>query len=305
MGNYIIKRFFISIATIFILITVCFFLLRSLPGNPFQGESVMDRQTIERLTRYYNLDKPVFSQYLTYLSNLLKGDLGYSYKFPGRSVNDIIARNFPISADLGLRAIAISYPVGLFLGCLAAKKRGKPTDFICVLIAILGISVPSFVIASIVQWVFGVKLGILPVAYWRGFSYTILPVFTIAIGRIAGTTRNMRANILEVMSQDYSVTAKAKGLSEPAILLKHQIRNSIAPMITGLGVEIASIVLGSMVIEQIFVLPGLGLYYTNAIRSLDYTMVMGITIFYGTILVFMNFLIDICYGLIDPRIRIH
>jgi len=289
---------------VFLLITVCFFLLRTLPGNPFQGDLILDKQTIERLTRYYGLDKPVISQYLSYLRNLLQGDLGYSYKYPGRSVNDIIANNFPISADLGLRAIAVSYPVGILLGCLAAKKRGKAADYICVLIAIAGISIPSFVLASVLQWVFGVKLGILPVAYWRGPSYAILPVMTIAVARIAGTTRAMRANVLDVMSQDYSVTAKAKGLSEPAILMRHQLRNSITPMITGLGVEIASVFLGSMVIEQIFILPGLGLYYTNAIRSLDYTMVMGITIFYGAVLVFMNFIIDLLYVVIDPRISI-
>ena len=160
-------------------------------------------------------------------------------------------------------------------------------------------------LASLLQWIFGVKLGILPVAYWKGFAYTILPVFSVAVSRIAGNTRSMRANLLETMSQDYSVTAKAKGLSESAILLRHQFRNSIVPMVTSLGTDIASIVMGSMVIEQIFVLPGLGLYYVNSIKALDYTMVMGITIFYGVVLVFMNFIVDLLYGLIDPRIRIH
>ncbi|MCL2006456.1 MAG: ABC transporter permease [Treponema sp.] len=304
MRQYIIKRIFISLLTLFILITICFFLLRTLPGNPFQTETVLDAQTVERLTRYYGLDRPLIEQYLSFMGNLLRGDLGYSFRFPGRTVNSIIQRNFPVSASLGLRALAISYPVGIFLGCLAAKKRGKALDFACVFAAIIGISIPSFVLAAMLQWVFGVRLGILPVAGWRTFSHTIMPVFAVALAGIAGTTRSMRANVLEVISQDYSTTAKAKGLSEPAILLKHQLRNAIAPVITGLGVQIASVFLGSMVIEQIFVIPGLGLYYTQAIRALDYTMVMGITIFYGAILITMNFFIDLLYVLIDPRITI-
>jgi oligopeptide transport system permease protein len=265
----------------------------------------MDEQTLERLTAFYGLDQPVLTQYLTYLGNLLQGDLGYSFRHPGRTVNEIIATNFPVSMDLGLRAIAVSYPIGILLGAVAAKNRGKPADFMCVVFAIVGVSIPSFVLASMMQWIFGVQLGVLPVAFWRGPAYAVLPVITLSMARIAGNTRGMRANFLEAMSQDYSVTAKAKGLSEPEITMKHQFRNSILPMITGLGPDLAAIVLGSMIVEQIFVLPGLGLYFVQAIQALDYTMVMGITIFYGTILVFLNFLVDLSYGLIDPRIRIH
>ncbi len=304
MIKYIIKRFFISILTLFVLITACFFLLRTLPGNPFQQDIVMDEQTLARLTRYYGLDKPLIAQYFTYLKNLFKGDLGYSYKYPGRTVNDIIAQNFPISADLGLRALIVGFPAGMLLGSLAARFRGKALDYVSVFIAIIGISVPSFVVATMLQWIFGVKLQILPIAYWRGFTHTILPVFAMSLGSIASEARAMRANMLEVSTQDYLVTAKAKGLSQRAIMFKHQIRNALVPMLTGMGLRAAGMIMGSLIIEQIFVLPGLGLYYTNAIKSLDYTMVMGLTIFYGSILIAMNFIVDLGYGLVDPRIRI-
>lgn len=304
MKRYIIKRFFISIATLFALITACFFLLRLLPGNPFQQGVVMDRETIDRLNRYYGLDRPLFQQFFVYLGNLLRGDLGVSFKYPGRTVNSIIAQNFPVSADLGLRALALGFPIGILLGCIAARKRGTKVDFLCVFVSILGISLPSFVVATLLQWTFGVKLGVLPVAYWDGWRSKILPVLAMSFGTVAGEVRSMRANMLEVIGQDYCVTAKAKGLSERTIMFRHQIRNAMVPMITGLGMRIAGIIMGSLIVEQIFVLPGLGQYYTNAIRSLDYTMVMGLTIFYGAILIAMNFLVDLCYGLIDPRIRL-
>ena len=305
MPRYILSRVLISVLTIFLLATACFFLLRVLPGNPFQQGIVLDQQTIDRLNKYYGLDKPLHVQYFNYVRSLLGGDLGYSYKYPGRTVNSIIARNFPVSADLGLRALAVGFPLGLLLGCIAAKRRGQFADFACVFIAVLGISLPSFVLATLMQWLFGVKLGLLPISGWKGFSYSILPVFAMAMGSIASETRSMRANMLEVISQDYSITAKAKGLGEWAVMVRHQIRNALVPMLTGLGMRVAGIIMGSLIIEQIFVLPGLGFYYTDAIKSLDYTMVMGITIFYGIILVFMNFLVDISYGLVDPRIRIY
>lgn len=305
MSRYILRRFIISVVTIFLLATACFFLLRVLPGNPFQQETVLDQQTIDRLNKYYGLDQPLYVQYFNYMKNLLKGDLGYSYKYPGRTVNSIIAKNFPVSASLGLRALALGFPLGLLLGCIAAKRRGQFADFACVFISIIGISLPSFVLATLMQWLFGVKLGILPVSGWKGFSYTIMPVLAMAMGSIAGETRSMRANMLEVISQDYSITAKAKGLGEWAVMFKHQVRNAMVPMLTGLGLRVAGIIMGSLIIEQIFVLPGLGFYYTDAIKSLDYTMVMGITVFYGTILVFMNFLVDLGYGLVDPRIRVY
>lgn len=304
MIRYVAKRMLISLLTIWVIATASFFLLRTLPGNPFQSDVVMTIEMRDQLMSHYGLDRPLWEQYVKYMTSALRGDLGYSFKYTGRSVNSIIAKHFPVSASLGLRAIAVGFPVGIFLGALAARKRGKPADYMCVFISIIGISVPSFVLASLTQYLFGVQLEVLPIAGWKGFAHTILPTLAMSLGMIAGETRSMRASMLEVASQDYIKTAKSKGLSARQVVWRHQIRNAMLPLLTGLGLRAASLLMGSLIIEQIFVIPGLGLYYTNAIRSLDYTMVMGLTIFYGSILVFTNFLVDISYGLVDPRVRI-
>jgi oligopeptide transport system permease protein len=304
MIRYIAKRILISFLTIWVIATASFFLLRILPGNPFQSDVVMTTEMRDQLMAHYGLDRPLWEQYLKYMTNALKGDLGYSFKYTGRSVDSIIAKHFPVSASLGLRAIAIGFPTGIFLGTVAARKRGTPADYLCVFISIVGISIPSFILASLTQYLFGVKLGVLPIAGWKGYMYTILPTFAMSLGMIAGETRSMRASMLEVASQDYIKTAKAKGLSARQVVWRHQIRNALLPLLTGLGLRSASLLMGSLIIEQIFVIPGLGLYYTNAIRSLDYTMVMGLTIFYGSILVFTNFITDLSYGLVDPRVRV-
>ena len=304
MFRYIMERLFISMVTIFLIATATFFLLRLLPGNPFQSTTVMTVEMRDQLMSYYGLDRPVIEQYAKYMTSALKGDLGYSFKYPGRSVNDVIKRHFPVSAILGLQALAVGFPVGLLLGVVAARNRGKPLDYMCVFVSIIGVSIPSFVLASLLQYIFGVKLDLLPIAGWGGFMSRVLPTLAMSFGMIAGEARSMRASMLEVSSEDYMKTAKAKGLSSWQIVWRHQIRNAILPLLTGLGLRAASLLMGSLIIEQIFVIPGLGLYYTNAIQSLDYTMVMGLTIFYGSILVFTNFFFYLSYGLVDPRIRI-
>jgi oligopeptide transport system permease protein len=292
------------VLTIWALATVCFFLLRSLPGNPFATEQLLKPEIQEKMMAYYGLDRPLFQQYLTYMGNLLKGDMGYSFKYVNRPVIQIIKTTFPISADLGLRSLAIGYPLGLFLGTLAARRRGKAADYICVLIAVLGVSVPSFVVGSLMQWVFGIKMGVLPIAQWKGFSYSIMPTITLAITTVASLARTMRASMLEVSGQDYMKTAKAKGLSEKEIVWHHQIRNALIPIITGLGPAVASTLMGSFIVEQLFAIPGIGKYFTESVQSLDYTTVLGLTVFFGIFLVSANFIVDILYGIIDPRIRV-
>lgn len=304
MTRYILRRLLISIVTVWILATVCFFLLRLLPGNPFQTEKLLSMEMQQRMMSYYGLDRPLFSQYLTYLGNLLHGDLGYSIKYNNRSVNGIIAGAFPISASLGLRALAFGLPVGLFLGVISARRRGRAVDYMCVFVAVIGISVPSFIMGSFLQYVFSVKLGLLPVALWKGFAYTILPVLTMSFGMIAGLTRVMRASMLEVSMQDYMKTAKAKGISTRQTVIRHQMRNALIPIVTGLGPMVASILMGTFVIETIFAIPGLGQHFVSSIQSLDYTMTLGLTVFYGSFMVTANFLVDLAYGLVDPRIRI-
>ena len=253
---------------------------------------------------YYGLDRPPLEQYLTFLSNLIRGDFGYSLKYVGQSVNGIIAQTFPVSAQLGLQAYLLSFPIGIFFGIIAARRRGRPLDYALVGFSVLGVSVPVFILASLLQYVFATELGWFPVAQWKGFAYTILPTLTLAIGSIAGKTRNMRTLMLEVISEDYVKTAKAKGLSSARIVWSHQIRNAIIPMIPSLGMEIVTILMGSFVVEQIFAIPGIGAYFVQSIQSLDYTMTLGLTVFFGVFVVSANFVIDLIYGLVDPRIRV-
>lgn len=290
--------------TIWALATVSFFLLRSLPGNPFATSSLMAPEIQKKMMAYYGLDKPLFEQYMTYMSNLIRGDMGVSIKYTNREVTKIISDTFPISADLGLRALAIGYPVGLFLGVLSARKRGQALDYACVIIAVIGLSIPSFVFGSLLQWLFGVKLGILPLAQWKSFAHTIMPTIAIAIGIIATVTRTMRASMLEVESADYIKTARAKGLSARKIVTRHELRNAMVPIITGLGPAVAFTLMGSFIIEQLFAIPGIGKYFVESVQSLDYTTVMGLTIFFGIFLVTANFIVDILYGMIDPRIHV-
>lgn len=290
--------------TIWALATVSFFLLRSLPGNPFATSSLMAPEIQKKMMAYYGLDKPLFEQYMTYMSNLIRGDMGVSIKYTNREVTKIISDTFPISADLGLRALAIGYPVGLFLGVLSARKRGQALDYACVIIAVIGLSIPSFVFGSLLQWLFGVKLGILPLAQWKSFAHTIMPTIAIAIGIIATVTRTMRASMLEVESADYIKTARAKGLSARKIVTRHELRNAMVPIITGLGPAVAFTLMGSFIIEQLFAIPGIGKYFVESVQSLDYTTVMGLTIFFGIFLVTANFIVDVLYGMIDPRIHV-
>ncbi|UZQ85693.1 ABC transporter permease [Thermoclostridium stercorarium] len=253
---------------------------------------------------YYGLDRPLIEQYFTYMKNLLRGNMGYSLKYTNRTVNSIIASTFPVSAELGLRALAVALPLGLALGVASARKRGKAVDYACVVVAVIGVSIPSFIMGSFLQYIFAIRLKILPVSQWESTAHTILPTAALALSLMATLTRVMRASMLEVVMQDYIKTAKAKGLSEGKIVWSHQIRNAMIPVLTMLGPMVASVLMGTFVIEKIFAIPGLGQHFVNSITGLDYTMTMGLTVFYGTFLVFANFIVDLVYGIVDPRIRI-
>lgn len=306
MRKYILKRLVISVVTIWLIATCSFFLIHALPGNPIAINSgkILSQETMERLTAYYGLDKPLIQQYGTFMKNLLHGDFGYSYKYPGQSVNGIIKSTFPISAQLGLQAYLISIPVGFLLGIIAARKRGKAIDYILVGFSAIGVSVPVFIIASILQMIFAVDLKWFPVSQWKSFAHTILPTMTLALGSIAGRTRGMRTLMLEIINEDYIKTAKAKGLSNFKIVWSHQIRNAMIPMIPMMGLEIVGMLMGSFVVEQIFAIPGIGSYFVTSIQSLDYTMTLGLTVFMGIFVVVANFIVDLIYGLVDPRIRV-
>jgi oligopeptide transport system permease protein len=300
--KYILKRFTISLITIWVLTTIVFFLIRVLPGDPFTSDKTTP-QIKASMMKYYGLDKPVYVQYAKYIKNLLQGDMGYSLKFKNRTVNQVIINAFPNSAELGIRALMIAIPIGILLGIISALNHNKAWDYGSMIIAVIGVSVPSFIIGGLLQYVFAIKLKWLPVAQWKGFEYTILPSVALALGTLALVARLMRASMLEVTGQDYILTAEAKGLPIYKIVWKHQIRNAILPVVTVLGPIAAALITGTFVIEQIFAIPGLGKHYVNGIQSLDYTLVLGLTIFYGAFVIMLNFIVDIIYGFVDPRIR--
>ncbi|WP_313343477.1 ABC transporter permease [Sedimentibacter sp.] len=303
MANYILKRLWISLITILVLVTVVFFLVRLMPGDPFTSDKLTP-EIRANLERYYGFDKPLIVQYFTYIKNLAQGDFGYSIKYVNQSVNKIIAESFPYSFDLGMRALSFSISLGLVLGIIAALNRGKILDFGCVIIAIIGTSVPDFIIGSLLQYFFGIKWGLFPVAQYHGISHTILPSIGLGFYTLALVSRLMRASMLEVIQQDYIKTAKSKGISKFRITYKHQVRNAIMPVITVLGPTVAAVLTGTFVIESIFTIPGMGKYYVQSVQNQDYSIILGMTVFYGIFLVFANFIVDILYGIVDPRIRI-
>lgn len=303
MAKYILKRVLISVVTLWVLVTVVFILVRCMPGEPFQGEK-MTPEIKANLEAYYGFDKSLPEQYIMYIRNLLKGDFGYSMKYLNQSVNKIIAQSFPYSFDLGIRAIVFSVSFGIIFGIIAALNRGKRLDYLCVIIAILGTSIPDFIMGAVLQYLFGIRWGLLPVAQYLGFKYTILPSVGVGFYTLAMVSRLMRASMLEVVGQDYIKTARSKGLSKAGIVCRHQIRNAITPVVTVLGPVVASVLCGTFVIESIFAIPGMGKYYVESVQNLDYSLVLGMTVFYGSFLILANLVVDILYGIIDPRIRL-
>ena len=303
MGTYILKRIGISLITIWALVTVVFFLVRMMPGDPF-NDPKMTPTIRANLNAYYGLDKPPLEQYGTYLSNLLHGDFGYSMKYTNQTVNDLLAGAFPYSADLGIRALCFAVSFGLVFGIISALNRGTKIDLFFVIIAVIGTSVPDFIMGAILQHFFAIKWGLLPIAQYKGFSYTILPAVGLGFYTMASVSRIMRASMLEVVQQDYIKTARSQGISKFRITWKHQIRNAIMPVVTIMGPTVAAVLTGTFVIESIFAIPGMGKYYVESVQNYDYSMILGMTVFYGTFLVLANMIVDILYGLIDPRVRI-
>ena len=303
MKKYILKRIIIAIATVLVLTTVIFFLVHLLPGDPFSSDKT-NEVIKQKMMAYYGLDKPLFEQWFTYMKNMLHGDFGVSLKYVGRTVNSAIAQTFPYSAGLGIRALLIALISGLVLGTLAAQNAGRTLDYVCVLIAIIGVSMPDFIIGTLLQLLFALKLGWLPAGQWLGFEYYILPVFALSLYTLSLITRLMRSSMLDVIHQDYILTAEAKGLSRFEIIWRHEIRNAILPIVTTMGPLTAAVLTGTFVLERIFAIPGMGKFYVQSINDLDYTMVLGMTTFYGIFLVSANLIVDILYGVVDPRIKL-
>jgi oligopeptide transport system permease protein len=301
--KYVIKRLLIAILTLWIIMTATFVLMKSIPGDPFANEKMILPEIRANMEAKYGLDKPMIEQYFIYMNNLLHGDFGVSFKYKNRSVNSIIETGFPVSCALGLTACAIGLVLGVIFGILAAIKRGKWPDYLVIFISILGVSVPAFVFASLFQYFFAAKLGWFPVSGWGTLATMVLPALALGFRMVAYIARMMRTSMLDVLSQDYIKTAKAKGLTQLEIIGKHTLRNAIMPIVTVSGSMIASTMVGSFIVENIFNVPGMGKYLVNAVKDSDYTMIMGMTAFYAIIMIAMMFLVDIVYMLVDPRVK--
>lgn len=306
MIRYIFKRVIAGLLTIMVLITATFFLMHSIPGGPFNPGDNKDvpQETLDRLTEMYGLDKPVGEQFLLYVSKLVRGDLGESYKKTGTSVNELIGREFPVSARVGLLAIVISLLLGLALGIISAIWKGSLFDTLSLSFATIGISVPSFVIAVLMMNLFCNQLKLLPSFGLTTWKHYILPVACLSFNPIAYIARQTRSSMLDVMESDYIRTARAKGLSEFIVVLKHALKNAVMPVVTYLGTLIASLLTGSFIVERFFTVPGIGREFVTSISDRDYTVIMGMTIFFGAFVIICNILVDIAYAFIDPRVKI-
>jgi len=310
MGRYAIKRIFQGLITIWFIATATFAAMHAVPGDPLSNEKATTEAIRKNLEARYGLDRPVFpDQYFIFLGNMAKGDFGLSFTQQNRRVNDIILDAFPVYAQLGVLAIAFAAIVGVLLGAFTALKRNRWPDVTVMLAVILGISVPSFVFAALGQLALvnaneALGFTLLPVAGWGELSHMVMPAVVLGLSTLAFLTRLMRSSMLEVLTADYIRTARAKGVSEGGIFWRHALRNASLPVITVLGPAIAAITTGGFVVELVFAIPGLGRAFVEAVQQLDYTLIMGTTVFYGSFLVFMVIVVDLIYGLIDPRVRL-
>lgn len=301
MTKYIIKRIILAVVTVFIICAITFFLMHAIPGGPFNKEKALSEATVKALNERYNLDKPVLEQFFLYLKQLFQGDFGVSLK-NGREIKAIIAESFPISCKVGLMAIGIALVCGTVFGSIAALMRNKLPDRIIVFFSTLFTAVPSFVLATLLLLVFCIKLNWAHVWSATDHNYT-LPVIALAAYPMAYTTRLAKTSMLDALSQDYIRTAKAKGVHKLKIIFKHALRNSMIPVITYAGPQIAYIITGSMVVETVFTIGGIGSKFVSAITNRDYTMIMATTIFLAVLMVVANLICDLLYKVVDPRIN--
>lgn len=305
MFKYTIKRICYMIITLFAVATITFFLMRSIPGDPLASMArTLPEQTKANYYAKYGLDQPLFTQYLMYMKGLVHFDLGESILYAGRSVTGEITRTSPISGMVGGTALIIGTLIGVVLGIIAALKKNRWPDYIVMFIAILGATIPVFVLASLMQYVFAVKLGWFPASGWGKPSNMVLPVIVMGFGSVATYARYIKSSMLDTLGQDYVLTARAKGLSERAVILKHVLRNSLLPAVTIFSSSVVGVFTGAFVTEKMFSIPGIGFYYVSSINSNDYTMIMGTTVFYAALFIIMQLVVDFAYMILDPCIRV-
>lgn len=304
MLGYIFKRLVYIVIALYLIITATFFLMQLAPGSPFASERELPPAIEEQLNAKYGLDNPWYIQYKDYLVSTLSFDFGESMKYKGRSTNDIISESFPVSLTLGVQAMILAIGIGILLGVISALYHNKLPDYVSTVVAILGISVPSFILAGLLQYFLAFKLGLFPVSGWKGFVYTILPSLAIALTHAGFIAKLTRSSMLEQNNSDYVKLARAKGIGKWTVVVKHSLRNALLPVITYLGPLAAGVITGSFIIEQIFAIPGLGRHFVTSITNRDYTVIMGTTVFYSIILLFAVLIVDILYSIIDPRIKL-
>jgi len=304
MIKFVLKKFIIFLFSLYVVATLTFALLQVIPGDPFTQEKAIPEEIMKAMYHHYGLDQPWYVQYGRYLKGFVTWDLGPSFKYQGRTVTEIIQEGFPVSLTLGLEALSLSIICGVTLGSLSALKYLKWQDHMAMVVSVLGMSVPSFILATFLQYLFSMKLNWLPPARWGSFSQSILPAISLSALPIAFIARLTRSNLAEVMQQDYIQTAKSKGLSALQIIARHGLRNAFLPVITYLGPLTTAILTGSFAVEKIFGIPGLGQWFVMSIMNRDYTVIMGTTVFYSAILMFNVLVVDILCSVIDPRIKI-
>ncbi len=300
----LLRRCILLFLSLFCVATLTFFLMHAIPGDPFVQEQAIPEEILQSMYRHYGLNDPLFVQFCRYLKHLITWDLGPSFNYENRTVNEIITSGFPISLALGCEALLLAVGSGLLLGGLSAAFRSGWQDRAAVIISTIGISLPNFLIATLLQFLLAMKLHILPIARWDSFYHTLLPAFSIAALPTAFIARLTRSSMIEVLQQDFILTARAKGLKVRQVISRHVLRNALLPVVTYLGHLTASVITGSFVVEKIFAIPGLGHWFVSSVSNRDYTVILGITVFYSVFLMGCVFFVDVLYCFIDPRIRL-
>ncbi|MCD5534162.1 oligopeptide ABC transporter permease [Lactobacillus delbrueckii] len=304
MAKYLLKRIFYMILTLFLVATITFFLMKMMPGSPYANEAKMTATQKAIMNKQYGLDKPVIEQYITYLAGAAHGDFGISFQYSNQPVSSLIGARLGASAQLGLQALVVGIILGVIIGSIAAVNQGTWIDSTATIVSIIGKSVPNFVLAVLLQYYIGLKLGWFPIAGWGEAAQTIMPTIALSVGPLAETARFIRTEMVDTLSSDYVELGKAKGLSRIEVIRKHTLRNSMIPLVTLIGPYAVALMTGSMVIENIFNIPGIGEQFTKSILTNDYPTIMGVSMVYCFGLVVILLLTDIVYSLIDPRIRL-
>lgn len=305
MFRLIARRVLLAIPVLWIVASVTFLLVRIVPGGPFDADKHLSPEIMANIKAKYHLDKPIIEQYALYMVRLAQGDLGVSYKYVNRTVNDILAEAFPVSLELGVAGLGLAILFGVPAGTIAAIRRGTRWDYLAIFCTTAGISVPGFVVGALLIFVFGIHFKVLPVALWESARHIILPAVTLAVSPAAYLARLTRASVLEVLEKDWVRTARTKGLAERETVLRHVLRNALVPVATVLGPLTAIVITGSFVVEYIYAIPGMGRFFITAVLNRDYDLIMGTTLIFALLLIISNAVVDIVYQVLDPRMQVH